>query len=366
LQLSVAALTLALAGCTGQAHPPAGPGSRASTPVPVETAAAAPAAIAAVAQPLVAIADSTSLSLVTLDGRAISQTAIPSDAWLGVGGGMATFVDHGQLKGLTRAGTVASIGPVADWAGGPVVVSPDGGHWMWSASSASDPFESALMLGTRGARDRVVARLTSQQSDLQPFRWSDAGPIYQQAARGLGGYILFGDGASGPSFRFDVATGEVTPVLAGNACHLADLAVDGTIACVRGPAQRSIDVLSPAGHVIEIPLPRPAFVQEGAVTFVPGSGSAKLVVGGATSAGASGAPERYETDVLDAGSRQLRPFGPLGLRPAPGPWSWLPDGSLVAYRPARSSGGDPGVYTVARDGVARKVLSAGTPLGVII
>src|SRR5207244_1460362 len=82
-----------------------------------------------------------------------------------------------------------------------------------------------------------------------------------------------------------------------------------------------------------------------AVSFTPGSTVTTVVIGGAASAGPP--TERYETDVLDIGSRMLRPFGPAGLRPADGPWNWLPDGSLLAYRPARASGGDPGVYVVA-------------------
>ena len=100
-----------------------------------------------------------------------------------------------------------------------------------------------------------------------------------------------------------------------------------------------------------------------AVSFAPGSVATTVVVGGATSAGPPS--ERYETDLLDIGSRTLRQFGPAGLRPVDGPWSWLPDGSLLAYRPAGAFGGDPGIYVVAPDGSAKKVLSAGTALGVI-
>jgi hypothetical protein len=54
-----------------------------------------------------------------------------------------------------------------------------------------------------------------------------------------------------------------------------------------------------------------------------------------------------------------------GLRPGGGAWSWLPDGSLLCYRPAGAAGGSPGVYVVAPDGSARQVTSSGIPVGVI-
>jgi hypothetical protein len=280
---------------------------------------------------------------------------------------MLTFVDHGTLKGLTPSGTVETLGSLAGSADG-AVVSPDGQHWMTATlTSDASGVTSQLVLGTRGGADRVVARLTAQDRHLTPFRWTAAGPIYQHAVMGVGGYILFGDGASGSTYRFDAASGQVSTVLGtsdASDCRLADLAADGTIACVRSMPSLSLAVLSPGGHVVEMPLPRPAFNQYGAVSFLPGSGQ-RLVIGGATSAGSDGTPERYEIYLFDAGSRQLRPFGPAGLRPVAGPSSWLPDGSLLTYRPEGAAGGSPGIYVVQPDGSARKVLSSGTPLGVI-
>jgi hypothetical protein len=318
---------------------------------------------------LIAVADDagaggTTLSLVTLDGGQVAHVTLPQSAepWPGVGGGMLTFVDQGQLKGLTAGGVVETLGPVAGYNGGPVVVSPDGQHWMWGTSSFSNgSTNSKLMLGGRGSPDRVISEETSQQRHFEPYRWTSAGPTYQNAAIGIGGYILFG-GATGPSWRFDVDTGKVTSVLAGTSCMLADLAQDGTIACIG--TNFTLDVLSPTGHVVEVALPKPAFTQRGAVSFASGTATT-LVIGGATSAGSEGNPERYVTDLLDIGSGALRPLGPAGLRPADGPWNWLPDGSLLTYRPARAFGGDPGVYVVQPDGSARKILSSGTALGVV-
>jgi hypothetical protein len=366
--LALVALAALLAGCAGAAQP----ASR-TNPTPAPAATAAPSATATPDRPLIAVSENagagrTTFSLSTLDGRRIASTTRNRAEWTGVGGGMVTFVEGGALMGLTPAGTVERLGAVTGWTAGPVVVSPDGQRWMWSASSTSaSATTSSLMLGGRGAADRVVARLTSQERGLQPFRWGAAGPVYQQAAMGIGGYILFGDAATGPSFRFDAGTGQATTVLGGNDCHLADLAADGTIACIRTgatPMQSSLSVLSPGGHVVDVPLPSPAFTQRGAVSFAPGSNE-KLVIGGGASVGADGPPERYETDLFDAGSRQLHSLGPAGLRPAPGPWNWLPDGSVLAYRPSGAFGGSPGIYIIRPDGTTAKLLPAGSALGVI-
>ena len=364
--LSGVVLALALAGCgRGQdtSHRPASPVPTASAPVPSQPPTVIP--------PLIAVADrtgdgETTLSLVSLDGHQVAHTIVPASAsWQGVGGGLLTFVDHGTLKGLKPSGAVETLGSLAGSADG-AVVSPDGQHWMTATlTSDASGVTSQLVLGTRGGADRVVARLTAQDRHLTPFRWTAGGPIYQHAVMGVGGYILFGDGASGPTYRLDAGSGQVSTVLGtsdASDCRLADLAADGTIACVRSMPSLSLAVLSPGGHVVEMPLPRPAFNQYGAVSFLPGSGQ-RLVIGGATSAGPN--QEQYVTYLFDAGSRQLRPFGPAGLRPVAGPSSWLPDGSLLTYRPEGAAGGSPGIYVVRPDGSARKVLASGTPLGVI-
>lgn len=318
---------------------------------------------------LIAVADGsgTTLALYTLDGSQVAHVTLsPSQhsGSAGVGGGMLTFVDGGVLKGMTPDGTVLTLGPLTGWNGGRAVVGPDGQHWMWavySADSASGSTSSKLVLGRAGAPDRVVASQTVVGRTFMPLRWTAVGPTYQSMPMGIGGYILFGDSAMGPSYRFDPDTGRVSPVVDGS-CDLADLATDGTIACFR-LADHTLAVLVPDGHSpFAVTLPTPAFNQEGALTFAPGPTATTLVVGGATGAGP--AEERYQTDLLDIASRTLRPFGPAGLRPAPDPW--LPDGSLVAYRPAGAYGGDPGIYVVAPDGTARRVLPSGTPIGVVI
>jgi hypothetical protein len=239
---------------------------------------------------------------------------------------------------------------------------------MWSAYSTSgSSVSSKLVLSTRGGTDRTVAHetTTTELRVLQPYRWGSAGPIYQNSAMGLGGYILFGEFTTGPTSRVDPATGRTASLLAGTNCTLADLATDGTMACFERGDSTVLSVLSPTGHVVQVPLPRPAFNQSGAVSFKPGSNANLLVVGGATSAGPEGGRELYETDVIDVSARSLHRFGPAGLRPGDGPWNWLPDGSLISYRPAGALGGDPGIYLISPDGGARKVFGSGTPIGVI-
>jgi len=367
--LSLAVLAFALAGC-GSSQPTS---RRPASPPPTAAATAAPSQPPTVTPTLIAVADqagdgATILSLVSLDGHQVAHTVLPASASLsGVGGGMLTFVDHGTLKGLTPSGTIETLGSIAG-SGDGAEVSPDGQRWMTAhLTSDASGVTSQLVLGTKGGPDRVVATLTAQDRHLAPFRWTAAGPIYQHAVMGIGGYILFGDGASGATYRLDTASGQVSTVLGTSGpsdCRLADLAADGTIACVRSMPSVSLSVLSPGGHVVQVPLPKPAFNQYGAVSFSPGSNH-MLVIGGATSAGSEGKPERYETDLFDADTRQLRPFGPAGLRPAAGPSSWLSDGSLLTFRPEGAAGGSPGIYVVRPDGSARKVLSSGAPLGVI-
>jgi hypothetical protein len=358
-RLPLIALGVVLAGC-GQAASSPRSSVPASSPPPAASAAPSPAPTRD--RTLIAVAQEASpagatIGLYTLDGRLVAQAPLPAPRAASVAGGAVTFLDGGTLKALTRDGTVETLGP----AGGLPVVSPDGRQWMWSASSfgADGAVSSRLVLTTRGGPDRVIARQTAVGRSLQPFRWTAAGPTYQSAATGIGGYILFGDTARGAVTSFDPATGQVTTRLGDGGCAVGDLAADGTIACLENA---SLAVLSPGGHTVALPLPMPAFTQAGAVSFAPGSNT-RLVIGGATSAGAAGGQERYELDVVDSGARTVRALGPAGLRPAGA--SWLPDGSLLAYRPAGAFGGDPGVYVVAPDGAARRVLPSGTPLGAI-
>src|SRR5262249_57989985 len=76
-----------------------------------------------------------------------------------------------------------------------------------------------------------------------------------------------------------------------------------------------------------------------------------------------GGQERFQSALVDVRAGTLRPFGPAGLRPGDGDWSWLTDGSLMAYHPALD--GEGGVYVIAPNGSATKVFRSGGPVGVI-
>jgi hypothetical protein len=362
-----------LVGCQSTAppaKPPAG-ANAAATPVPASTQASAPAAAANSSRPLIAVVDDrtpSTLRLIALDGREVAHTAIPSSAsFSGVGGGMATFVADGQLKGLRPGGSVVTLGSLQGFDGTSVTVSPDGQQWLWATTSINgSQVTSKLMLGSKSDPGRTVADLTAgtEPRVLRPYRWEAAGPVYQSSATGLGGYSLF-NGTTGPSWRLDPQNGHSTSILDGTTCTIADLSSDGTIACFRHGDTAALEVLSPGGHVVEMPLARPAFNQHGALSFKPGSEATTLVLGGATAVGADGAKEQYQTYLVDARMRTLKPFGPAGLRPGDGSWAWLSDGSLIAYRPAGAAGGDSGTYLLSAGGSAKKIFASGTPVGVI-
>ena len=362
-----------LTGCQStapSAKPPTGTNA-AATPAPASTQASAPTSAANPSRPLIAVVDDrtpSTLRLITLDGREVAHTSIPGPAsFSGVGGDMATFVANGQLKGLRPDGAVVTLGTLRGFDVTRVTISPDGQQWLWAISSQSGgQLTSKLLLGSKADPKRPVADLTAgtEPRVLRPYRWEAAGPVYQSSATGLGGYILF-DGTTGPSWRLDPVSGRSTSILDGTTCTIGDLAPDGTIACFRHGDTTALEVLSPGGHVVEMPLTRPAFFHYGAISFKPAAEATTLVLGGATGVGAAGAEEQYQTYLVDARMRTLKPFGPAGLRPGDGSWTWLSDGSLIAYRPVGAAGGDPGIYRISKAGWAKKVSASGIPIGVL-
>ena len=346
------------------------PAADASRPAPTAAPTTAPTPSPTPARPVVALLDDAAIRLVTLDGRELAHVARPQTVQpAGVGGGMAVFVDGDQLRGLRGDGGVETLGRLAGYTGGRVLVSPDGRQWIWSRSTIGQAGStSEIVLGGRGAADRTVARLTSgpQARVLMPYRWTAGGPVYHSMAAGLGGYVLF-EYVFAPAWRLDAETGQVAPL--AEACQVADLAADGALACLAGdvPSGFRLEVTRAGGDRLRLALPRPRFNQSGAVSFRPGAVATALVVAGATGEGADRAgTERFETDLVDLATGAMRPFGPAGLRPGDGAWTWLPDGSLLAYRPIlASASGDPGLYVVAPDGGARRVFGPGTPFGVM-
>ena len=108
------ALVAGLAACACQATAPsASPASPGAGGRAHATTSARPA------RSLIAVRDDagagrTALKLVGLDGSQVANVTLPpseSYRWPGVGGGMLTFVDGGQLKGLRPSGAVQTFGP---------------------------------------------------------------------------------------------------------------------------------------------------------------------------------------------------------------------------------------------------------------
>lgn len=308
---------------------------------------------------LIAIADNTTVYLVDLHGREVAQTALSGGEAVGAGGDFAAFVNGITLKALHADGTITTLGSLPGHPSSPVVFSPDGRQWLWATLTGSS---SSVLLSSAGQPDRTVAQHSgaTDHRALYPFRWTPAGPVYSSGPVGIGGYILFYNGFM-PSWLVDPSSAQPTALLAGQ-CAVADVAADGTAACFNGTSPEiALVITRPNGTTVRTPLPRPQFYQYGAASFRPGGTPATLVV-----AGSPGLiqQEQYEIDLVDAATGNRRQWAQAGVRPGDGSWAWLPDGSLITYRPSEAAGGDPGVYLLAPNGSLTRLLSSGTPVGV--
>jgi hypothetical protein len=314
---------------------------------------------------LVAITDDTAVHLVDLHGHEVAQTALSGGQAVGAGGDFAAFVNGTSLKALHADGTVTTLGSLPDYQSTPVVVSKDGRQWLWATMTfAGSTVSSSILLSSAGQPNRTVAEHSgaTDRRALYPFRWTPAGPVYSSGPVGIGGYLLFQTGYA-PSWLVDPGTAQPTPLLDGK-CAVADVGADGTVACFDGAAVPiAVVITRPDGTTVRTSLPRPPFVQYGAASFRPEGAPATLVVAGSPAVG--GPQEQYEIDWVDVATGARRQWAQAGLRPGDGSWAWLPDGSLIAYRPSNAGGGDPGVYLLAPNGTATKVFGSGRPVGLV-
>jgi hypothetical protein len=148
-------------------------------------------------------------------------------------------------------------------------------------------------------------------------------------------------------------------------CSFSDAAPDGTIACFPTPrgqlSPHQLTLIHSDGSKQTIQLPTPQFNLYGDAYFSPTA--SKLTVGGAVDVGFQPG-ERFSTELITVTNASTASPGISGVRPAMGPQSWLPDGSLVLWRPADAAGGSPGVYVV--DAASAHILSitvSGEPIG---
>lgn len=352
---ALAALVLAAACGLPQARP---------TPTPTPSPTPTPQPVVAIVQPG---SPKDVLRLVSLDGREVARTLIPQGAPIaGVGGQEVGFVDHEVLRALRADGQVVQLGTLAGFkAGSRVVLSPDGKQWLWSTSQQrGDGLHSVVYLN-----NTLLADSTEPDRVLQPVTWTKKGPIVEHAVVGAGGYQLF-DVTSGPADLLNTDTGGRTALTDGS-CLFAALADDGAVACrVPGPSfatTTALRITPSGGQPVNVPMPADRMSQVGGVSFRPGQ-AATVVLGGspAKAATSGGQGEVYETDLIDVASAALRPFGQPGLRPGDGQWAWLPNGSVICYRPANAAGGDPGVYIVQLGGGVQQLTPSGRPVGVLM
>ena len=349
--LALACLSV-LVGCQG-GSPSRGPGQS-----PARSPAAGPLVVA-----LEGKQPNFVVTLVTLQGREKLRYPLPSGFLPVSSGGNLVLLRDGQghVRGLTADGSVRDLGTLPSSTATSPLISPDGKLWLWSADrwdQSTGIYHSIAYLGPVGEQGTAVDSSDEKSRDLRPFSWTARGPVVEHGAVGLGGYFVFYN-ASGPVALVEGGIGGASCCFDAGDCAFSDAAKDGSYACV-----------SQEGHLLKIyrgaqersiPLPQPAFKLAGAAYFNPFS-SAHLVVGGSPGLGPPG--EQLETDLVDLATGSLKRVGPPNSRPAPGPWAWLPDGSLLLEVPDYSAGPNPGTYVVSPGGGAT-LISKGQPVGLL-
>lgn len=353
LCLLAAGLLLVVSACgTPKAKP---------TPRPSPTPA-----LLAVTVPLPGADAGDNLEIVTLSDQIVAQVQIPPGTIVaGAAAGRVVYVTGTQVHALVADGGHQSLGTLPQTPEGRVILSPDGSEWMWAHRTVNGTAVTSQLYvnGTQVQQETLTGRA------LDPVVWTARGAVVEQALTSLPGTGPF-DLVTGPTELLNPQTGKGTG-LTGTGCLFAALATDGTLACRQPGANplttQALRIQQPDGKVTRVELPGSSFAAAGGISFEPTQETGIMILGGATSAAATanGQGERYETDVVYVLSGTMRPYGRAALRPGDGDWAWLPDGSLVAYRPQGSDGGPPGVYVFSPLAVARRVVPRATPVGVI-
>jgi hypothetical protein len=273
--------------------------------------------------------------------------------------------DGGQISALTRAGVLYDLGTLAGSTSTGPLLSPDGKLWVWSADQwdqSTGIYHSSVSAGPVGKPGAIVERSDDQGRDLRPFNWGARGAVVEHGAVGIGGYFVFYN-ATGPVDVVDAAAGSASGLaFDASRCSFSDVSSDGQVACITAAAAPALKVFAGGQARSTLALPQPTYRLAGAAYFQPGS-STQLVVGGAQGAGPP--HERLQTALADLVTGSLKAVGPPNARPAPGPWCWMPDGSLILEVPAYSAGPNPGTYLVRPDGSSTRI-AAGTPVGVLL
>lgn len=300
----------------------------------------------------------------SLEGREVSRITLSVGDQVIAAAGARVFVlgTNGKLRGLHRNGSYEDL---ADFGNASVVVtpSPDGTRWLWSTSSFSgSTITSAIHLGGYGLTPRVVETFTGDNRALRPYEWTAVGVFVEHGAVGIGGYIPY-LAATGAVDRLDLEKNTATRVANSDTCSFSDMSRDGTVVCFPMPRQHAVRIAYPDGRVTDIPLSTPRFNLTGDAYFS-GNGQ-ELTVAGAVGLGFQNG-ERYGTDLVKTGDASISRLALDGVRPAGYMRAacWLPDGSLVVYRPDNSADG-PGIFIFTASGTSLPITTSGVPVGVL-
>jgi len=300
----------------------------------------------------------TILHLVRLDGTEVKTLTLKPKAMTTTASGSRIFAidPSGALTAFHRDGSVEDLGNLGpSTLNGSLRASPDGNTWLWGTFDTS--FHATVFIAAKGEAPRVVEQSHDMTRAVRPFSWTKGGPTVEHGAVGIGGYILFYT-ATGPVDLVDPVSGTVTAVNHTSDCSFSDRATNGTVACFQHATQHTLSLIAPSGQVTTVALPADRFTVEGAAYFSPNED--QVVVGGATAAGPG--QEQFMTELVKTSDGSIRPLPLDGVRPAEGPWAWLPDGSLVVYRPKFAAAG-PGVWLVGPTGTITKLAAGGDPIG---
>jgi hypothetical protein len=298
------------------------------------------------------------LDLFRPDGALVDHLQLPTGSEvLAAAGDRIFFQSENVLKALHSNGSVETL--LASFSESRLIVNPEGTRWIWRTYQAGgDTVHSQVFLGGDNLSPRVIEDSTERQRVLEPYSWTAQGVFVEHSPMGIGGYIPFAP-AFGPVDRLDPTTWIVSADPRTSACSFSDRAADGTIACfTQTQDSRQLTLVRLDGGKQTIQLAKPIFNLSGDAFFNPTASRLTVV-------GAVGTPpaEQFTTELASSTDGSLTPAAEAGVRIAMGPQSWLPDGSLVLWRPQGAAGGSPGLYVAPSTGATTFIPVSGTPVG---
>jgi hypothetical protein len=355
----LAICVLGLAACGKVATTPGGATS------PTASAAATPARTLLVTYSSAAASTPPVVWFFNLAGEQVGQVTLATNSYVAGVAGSRVFVmtQSGSLSAIHPDGSSEALGELGTTA--PFTPSPDGKRWVWATSETQGNLTaSAIHLGGDGIQPRVIETATEPYRALQPYEWTATGLFVERGAMGIGGYIPYLP-ATGPVDEVDVKNNSVKPVAGSEKCAFSDMAADGTVACFP-QTPHTLRLQYADGRTNDIGLATPRFNFSGDAYF--DANGQQLTVGGATGQGAEVANgEQYATDLVKTGDASISRLSLGGVRPVEfnRAGCWLPDGSLLVYRPSGSADGVPETFIYHSAGTTTTIATPGMPLGFV-